>query len=183
VRTSGSPAPVPRNHVHAVSSPHDGRGITFHQLVGALQNAYNTSLVLAYFLALVGFIACGSGWLWNRTLDLHQLALHNRLEHDASLVHADAAQRAQYAPTTVDSRLLEAFIASAPEDGVDYDALVRYRARREIALGNPFRGWLARFGAVSASEAMAGLDRMQDPQTGKISDSTIMVSDLAYMIE
>jgi hypothetical protein len=183
VRTSACSAPRPRHHLYTVSSPHEGRGIRLTQLVGALQDAYNISLVLAYFLSLTGFIACGSGWLWNRTLDLRQLALHNQLEHDASLVHADAAPGARYAPSAVDPRLLQAFIASAPEGGVDYDALVRYRTRREIALGNPFRGWLARFGAVSASEAMAGLDRMQDPQTGKISDSRIMVSDLAYMIE
>jgi hypothetical protein len=141
-----------------------------------LQKVYNLSAPLAYFLTIVGLFVCGTGPPWRRTLDLAQLARHNALEHDASLGHADASPGARYAPITVDPHLLEAFQASFPEGGMDEAGLVRYRAARERALGEPFRGlWASRFALVSASEAMIGFDVMQNPHTGYMSHARIAV--------
>jgi hypothetical protein len=155
---------------------HDGRNLTLAQLVFALQAGYNVSAPLAYFLSLTGLLFCGRGWPWARTLDLTELARHDALEHDASLVHADAAPGARYAPIPVDPRLLEAFHASFPEEGADRAGLVHYRARREIALGNPFQALRQRhFRLVASAESMSALDRMQDPSTGRMSHSRIAV--------
>jgi hypothetical protein len=82
----------------------------------ALQKVCSLSAPLAYFLTIVALLVCATGLPWSCTLDLAQIAWHNALEHDASLVHADAPPGARYALITVDQRLLEAFEASFYEE-------------------------------------------------------------------
>jgi hypothetical protein len=170
-----APAP-PAGPSLTAHSPRDGRGLTFTQLVHALTTVYNNSTPLAWVLALSALVVCGTGPPWRRRLDLAQLARHDRLEHDASLVHADAAPGARYAPTTTDPALLAAFLAAAPRAGMDERTLVRYRAERELALGNPLRGVRAGLQLVAAAEALAGLNALQDPHTGAIARARIVVS-------
>jgi hypothetical protein len=68
--------------------PRDGRNIGFWQLVVAQQEAYNLSYPLAILLALGGILLCGH---WRTlSLSLSDLSKHNKIEHDGSLVHADA---------------------------------------------------------------------------------------------
>lgn len=84
----------------------DGRNIGWWQLVCALHEVYNLSYFFAMFLAAAGVIFCGH---WHRlpwSLDLHQLAEHNRIEHDCSLAHDDAAPGAKFAPHHTDHTLL-----------------------------------------------------------------------------
>lgn len=50
-------------------------------------------------------------------LDLDALALHDRIEHDASLVHADTPPGDRFAPVSVDPELLRSFLVRADSDG------------------------------------------------------------------
>ncbi|KAH8114281.1 Cloroperoxidase [Phellopilus nigrolimitatus] len=100
--------------------PHSGRSIPFFQLVHALRIVYNCSTPLAWLLSVVGFLWCGhlsgSGLSTRLALDLHDLARHNRIEHDGSLVHADAAPGKNYAPVVPDPvRLTEVLDAGSAD--------------------------------------------------------------------
>ena len=70
--------------------PHDGRNITTSQIISALRNVYHISLPLSTFIAVGGVVRCGHWSGIRRVLDLHELAKHNAIEHDGSLVHDDA---------------------------------------------------------------------------------------------
>ncbi|EIN03840.1 Cloroperoxidase [Punctularia strigosozonata HHB-11173 SS5] len=164
---SRSPCPALNTLSNYHILPHNGKNISLGQLVSGLRVAYNLSTPLCYILALTGLIACGTfrfvGLAPSWTLDLENLALHNRIEHDASIVHADAAPHAKYAPRQVDPTLYHEFVASCPPGGMTKEDFVRARVRRELTLSKPlnlFRSILA------ASEAVSAFDRVRDPQTG-----------------
>lgn len=77
---------------------------------------YNLSAPLAWFLSVVGVWLCGHfslSLLSPRRLHLHELARHNRIEHNASLVHADAEPGQKFAPIVVDEGLFDAFMRDA----------------------------------------------------------------------
>lgn len=115
-------------------SPHDGRNIGFWQLIQAVRSVYNLSLPLAALLALVGILLCGHAL----QLDLDKLALHNRIEHDASLVHGDALAGHAEAPIPVDPELLHALLSHANEkQGLSLDAFAQLRVDREARLTSP----------------------------------------------
>lgn len=127
--------------------PRDGMNIKFWPLIHALREFYNLSLPLALFLAIPGYLLCGS--ILHMSLNLDDLALHDRLEHDASLVHADAAPGAACAPTNVDPGLLHAFITSCPAGrGFRLEDFAKARIAREKTLGgrqlNAFHAEIAR---------------------------------------
>jgi Peroxidase, family 2 len=64
---------------------------------------------------------------------LDDLARHNRIEHDASLVHDDTAKRDEYAPISPDSTLLKQFLDNA-KDGhlMTVEDIARARVSREF---------------------------------------------------
>jgi hypothetical protein len=159
-------------HADHSCSPHEGRDLTLSQLVTGLKQAYNVSTPLAYVLSLVGLIACGTGGLFSRTLDLRNLALHNRIEHDASIVHADAAPGARFAPLNDDPRLLDAFLASCPHTGMGWNDLVKVRAQREATLSTPLNFLRS---TLASSEAVSTLDRLGDPETKTMSRERLQV--------
>ena len=71
-------------------------------------------------------------------LDLDKLALHNRIEHDASLVHGDALSGHAEAPIPVDPELLHSFLSHANEkQGLNLDEFARLRVDREARLTSP----------------------------------------------
>ncbi|KAF8549394.1 Cloroperoxidase [Imleria badia] len=114
--------------------PHDGKNIGFWQLIQAVRSVYNLSLPLAALLALVGILLCGHAL----RLDLDKLALHNRIEHDASLVHGDALAGHAEAPIPVDPELLHTFLSHANEkQGLGLDAFAQLRVDRESRLTSP----------------------------------------------
>ncbi|EJD06094.1 Cloroperoxidase [Fomitiporia mediterranea MF3/22] len=78
----------------------DGKQIHLSSLVKALQDVYNLSEELAYFLAVPGILLCGH--IVGLYVDLDKLARVNRIEHRFSLVHADAGEGQAYAPVEVD---------------------------------------------------------------------------------
>lgn len=103
---SRSPCPALNSLANHSYIPHDGRSLPFIQLVNAIRTVYNTSLPLALLLAIAGFVLCGhftGSWFSLRyELDLHDLARHGRIEHDASLGHADVLPGERYAPCVPD---------------------------------------------------------------------------------
>ncbi|TFK92171.1 hypothetical protein K466DRAFT_659515 [Polyporus arcularius HHB13444] len=110
---SRSPCPALNALANHGYLPHDGRSITTSQLVSALRNVYHISLPLATGLALGGVALCGRWSGIRRVLDLHELARHNAVEHDGSLVHDDAlSPDALYAPAEVDDALLHQLLSA-----------------------------------------------------------------------
>ena len=104
------------------------------QLIQAVRSVYNLSFPLAALLALVGILLCGHAL----RLDLDKLALHNRIEHDASLVHGDAQPGHAEAPIPVNPELLQSFLSHANErEGLDLDAFAELRVDREARLASP----------------------------------------------
>jgi len=92
------------------------------------------SFPLAALLAIVGIFLCGHAL----RLDLDKLALHNRIEHDASLVHGDALPGHAEAPIPVDPELLDTFLSHANEkQGLNLDAFAQLRVDREARLTSP----------------------------------------------
>ncbi|KAI9001431.1 Cloroperoxidase [Trametes punicea] len=92
--------------------PRNGRDLTAAQLRHAIQEVYKISPALAYILARGGVRRCGI----DGKLDLHNLALHNVLEHDGSLVHDNALKGQEFAPIEVDRALLQQLLDTSPKD-------------------------------------------------------------------
>ncbi|KIJ64346.1 hypothetical protein HYDPIDRAFT_90678 [Hydnomerulius pinastri MD-312] len=114
--------------------PHDGKNIGIWQLIQAVRSVYNLSFPLAALLALTGILFCGHAM----RLDLDALALHNKIEHDASIVHADALEGHSKAPIPVDPDLLHSFLSHAnPHKGMSLGCLAQVRVDREAGLASP----------------------------------------------
>ena len=108
--------------------PHDGKQLTAPILIHALQEGYGLSTPLARFLVYGGILLLGQ----SGAFDLKDLARHNRIEHDASLVHDDTKGRDEYAPTSPDSTLVKNLLLQA-EDGrvLTAEDIARARVQRE----------------------------------------------------
>jgi hypothetical protein len=108
--------------------PHDGKQLTAPILIHALEEGYGLSTALARFLVYGGILLLGQGGAF----DLKDLARHNRIEHDASLVHDDTKGRDEYAPTTPDLSLVKNLLLQA-EDGhvLTAEDIARARVQRE----------------------------------------------------
>ena len=115
-----------------------------------MQLVYNCSFPFAFVLSTVGFIWCGhltgSGFSTRLSLDLHDLARHNRIEHDGSLGHADAAPGQKYAPTVPDPARIASLLDSQSPNCVKGPAgvgaltlldLARVRYLRDAELTRP----------------------------------------------
>ncbi|KAH7912056.1 Chloroperoxidase [Hygrophoropsis aurantiaca] len=114
--------------------PRDGKDIGLWQLIQALHAVYNLSYPLAALLAIAGILFCGHALC----LDLDALAMHNRIEHDASMVHANTLPGHSNAPTLVDPKLLHSFLAEADvHKGLGLEDLARVRIFRESRLSRP----------------------------------------------
>ena len=109
-------------------SERSGKNIKLLTLVDSLHKNYNVSRGLAFFLAFGGILLCGTEE--NRlhlTIDLHQLALHNRIEHDISLMHADTPECRKYAPTKVDEERRAKIRSITAKDYYTEKDLLEYR--------------------------------------------------------
>jgi hypothetical protein len=63
---------------------------------------------------------------------LNDLARHNRIEHDASLVHDDTPNRDEYAPLAPNPVLVEQFLEQVGDDQIlSIEELARHRVWRE----------------------------------------------------
>ncbi|EJD54539.1 hypothetical protein AURDEDRAFT_118995 [Auricularia subglabra TFB-10046 SS5] len=104
---SRSPCPVLNTLANEGHLPHDGKGLTPASINQTLQNSLNLAPSLANFLsAPLALILHPDG-----TLDLGDLALHNFIEHDASLVHDDTAPGEVLAPTATNQTKVAEMVA------------------------------------------------------------------------
>ncbi|KAG1750444.1 Chloroperoxidase [Suillus paluster] len=146
--------------------PRNGQNIGFWHLICAVQEVYNLSFILAALLALAGILFCGHAF----RLDLDALAIHNKIEHDASLVHANALGQ-QRAPTEVDPELLKSFLSHAdPRRGMSLYHLAQVRICREAQLSRPLDVIHSQIGSGEA--ALCWLLLKQD--SGCIPSSTLL---------
>lgn len=119
---------------HSRNRPHDGRNISVFRLISALREHYHLSLPFAAILSIVGTFTCGRHF----KIDLGDLAQHNKIEHDASLTHADAVPGGKYAPIDVDDELLQKLLdASHNSSYLTFNDLVKVRAARDATLDQP----------------------------------------------
>ena len=89
---------------------------------------YGLSSVLAHVLAVGGIALLAQFGAFG----LNDLARHNRIEHDASLVHDDTPARDEYAPVKPDQTLVEQFLEQAGDDHIlSIEDLARHRVWRE----------------------------------------------------
>ncbi|KAH7872057.1 Chloroperoxidase [Lentinula edodes] len=82
-------------HPNSINSNRSGKGISASSLIDSLTSIYHLSLPLATTLVAGGFLSCSSGDI-GEGISLHALAAHNKIEHDASLVHDDALPGAKF---------------------------------------------------------------------------------------
>jgi hypothetical protein len=107
---------------------HNGQGILATDLGAALTQVYHSSLALNTAL-FAGSVPLSHMNLFN--MDLAQLGLHNGIEHDASLAHADA-NGAEFAPTVPDTARIDDFLAQNP-GGITVEILAKRRVELEGA--------------------------------------------------
>jgi hypothetical protein len=112
--------------------PRSGKDITMSQLIHGLQAGLNFSYGLSLVLAIVAVFHCGS--IWNRTISLDKIALHNELEHDASLFHDDAAKGAKLAPAVPNPALFEDLASlSTDRKTITSEDLIKHKLHREAS--------------------------------------------------
>jgi len=117
----------------------------------ALRDVYNLSLPFAFLLSFIGILLCGHGLF---RLDLHGLAAHNRIEHDASLAHGDAAPGQHFAPVPVNPHLLMTFLAYATlSKGMYLEDFMKVRVDREDHLEMPLDSIHAQIGQGEVATA------------------------------
>ncbi|THH07130.1 heme-thiolate peroxidase [Phellinidium pouzarii] len=124
---SRSPCPALNTMANHAYLPRDGRRLTGTVLTHALMECYNLSWPLAAFLSWGGVLLLGQDGLFS----LHDLARHNRIEHDASIAHINTPSDEEYAPANVDSTLYNAFLADAHGGRISARDIARARVRRE----------------------------------------------------
>ncbi|KAG2742093.1 Cloroperoxidase [Suillus brevipes Sb2] len=139
--------------------PRDGKNIGVWDLVRGLRDGYHLSTVLACILSFGAVFMLGQ----YRCLSLSDLARHNLIEHNASLVHKDDLNGAEYAPTRVDKKLLAALCAEGGKvipDRMTLEDAARIRVKREVACGKLDRlhGEVARGEIVIAIGVLGGKD-------------------------
>ena len=108
--------------------PHDGKQLNASIIAHALEEGYGLSDQLANFLVFGGIALLGQ----IGSFGLDDLARHNRIEHDASLVHDDTKPRDEYAPIAPNPALIKQFL-EAVRDGqfVTVEDVARARVWRE----------------------------------------------------
>ncbi|KAJ7273938.1 Chloroperoxidase [Mycena rebaudengoi] len=113
--------------------PRNGSNIPRESFVDAVHSVYNFSVSLADFILDLAQNCCSSPT--QAGIDLNALARHNGIEHDASLVHANA-DGAVFAPTTVDPALLIDVLSRSPT-GLTLRDIAQIRVDREANLTEP----------------------------------------------
>lgn len=134
-------------------------------IANALIAGYNLTWLFAWFLTIGGLILIRQ---WGR-LCLSDLARHNCVEHDASLVHHNAADEAEYAPCHIDDTLVHALCSHAktPRNGgyaLNAEDLARIRVHREKISPplDPMHAEIARGEMAIALGLFGGLNGAQD---------------------
>jgi len=113
---SRSPCPCLNSLANHGFIPHDGKAITADNLKQNLMSVYGLTFALATGLIESGWQACGKFTAGKKApTDLREFAKHNKIEHDVSLAHADAAPGEEYAPVTTDQGILQDLISRSAD--------------------------------------------------------------------
>ncbi|ETW78181.1 Chloroperoxidase 3 [Heterobasidion irregulare TC 32-1] len=130
---SRAPCPALNTLANHGYLPRDGRRISAATIIHAVQEGYGISKPLAFVLGYGGQLVLGQAGEFS----LGDLARHNRIEHNASLVHDDAQGRHEYAPSAPDDVMLKALLDDS-RDGRYMTArdVARARVRREATYGS-----------------------------------------------
>jgi len=187
--------------------PHDGKAIEPDSLKQLLISVYRFTPALAMGTVEGSWQLCGKFIAGKKApTDLHEFAKHNKIEHDASLAHADTAPGEEYAPVTTDQGLLQDLISrSADGQSLTMEDLARVRVEREDALPVPISKQgqtagrqascllLSRFGdgkkvGVSNVQTFLGESRLPDGYTGPTSSldsitSGVLENKMAKIME
>ncbi|KAJ7236766.1 heme-thiolate peroxidase, partial [Mycena rebaudengoi] len=133
-----SPCPALNSLANHGILPRNGANIPRESFVDAVHNVFNFTLSFANVLLDAAQSCCSSPT--QTGIDLSALARHDGIEHDASLVHADA-NGAAFAPTTVDPALLADVLSRSPK-GLTLRDIAQIRVDREayLAVPLPFAG-------------------------------------------
>jgi len=94
--------------------PRDGKQLNAQIILHALQEGYGLSSALAHVLVYGGVALLGQFG----SFQLSDLARHNRIEHDASLVHDDTPDRDEYAPIAPSVPLIKQFLEQSSDGQV-----------------------------------------------------------------
>ncbi|KZT13308.1 Cloroperoxidase, partial [Laetiporus sulphureus 93-53] len=131
---SRSPCPALNTLANHGYLPRDGKCITPQVLMHALEKGYNLSGPLAWVLVRGGFYLLGQR---RERICLRDLARHNCIEHNASLIHRDAHERDEYAPIRNHLEMMD-LLLSHSKDGVlmTTDDVARARVHRELEYEN-----------------------------------------------
>lgn len=144
---SRAPCPALNTLANHGYLPRNGRQITFTDIRTSLEEAFGLSSGFALFMAIGSFTLLRRRF--THPFDLHETAIHNLIEHNASLVHDDANPKqddcdgVEYAPTPVDPALLQRFCSAAHPlhpGGVDVFTtaiIAKYRVEREQESKSP----------------------------------------------
>jgi hypothetical protein len=125
---------------------HSGRKLHFTSVLAAIKEWYGLDTAMATVLTTGGVLACGHVDLEGATFDLHDLALHNHIEHDGSLTHADAAPGAAYAPVAADRTAITRALAHSSDGGASMSLADFARARVDAEGAHPLDAVHARIG-------------------------------------
>lgn len=115
------------------SSPRDGKNVSIATLIWGVRGCFGLSFVMASLLTISTMLSTGHLW----RADLFELGRHGRIEHDASLVHADAKDGEEYAPIAIHADLVQDLSKDIrPREGssselVNVTDMARMRLRRE----------------------------------------------------
>jgi len=123
-----SPCPALNTLANHGFLPRDGKQLNAQVLLHGLQEGYGLSSALAHVLVYGGVALLGQFG----SFQLSDLARHNRIEHDASLVHDDTPDRDEYAPITPNVTLIQQFLEQS-QDGqvITVEDVARARVWRQ----------------------------------------------------
>jgi len=129
--------------------PRDGKAIDPFTLTSLLTSVYGLTPIFATATVGAGWARLGNfKLLIPSATDIHILAKHNVIEHDASLGHADAGVGAEFAPVTSDAGLIQDLISrSADGQNLQLEDFAQVRVEREAKAEN---GGLDDFTATAA---------------------------------
>jgi len=124
-----SPCPALNTLANHGYLPHDGKNISRHTMIGALQQGYHLSYALAWFITTGGYLLTGQ---FNH-MSLFDLCRHNGIEHNASIAHCDTKPGDEYAPPEIDWKLFERMRKTTADGGKTLTAadVARVRVNRE----------------------------------------------------
>jgi len=99
-----SPCPALNAMANHGYIPRDGKNVTATDIYYGLQKCYGLNAIFAGFLSYGGYLALLK---LGRAIPLYEIGRHNKVEHNASLVHRNTPKAQKYAPIEVDPDLVD----------------------------------------------------------------------------